>query len=113
MSAHATKSVKASRRTMNPADMLEHAGEAANFLKALANDQRLAILCTLLDGPLSVGQINEQVHLSQSALSQHLAVLRENGLVDTEKQAQAVYYSVSDDKTRRLLGLLHKCFCGD
>lgn len=91
--------------------MLAHAGEAADFLKALANDQRLAILCSLLEGPQSVGEINERVELSQSALSQHLAVLRESGLVATEKQAQTVYYSVTDDKTRRILQLLHECFC--
>ncbi|MGE0115475.1 MAG: ArsR/SmtB family transcription factor [Steroidobacteraceae bacterium] len=97
---------------MNMQDMLEHAGEAADFLKALANDQRLAILCTLLEGPQSVGQINERVQLSQSALSQHLAVLRERDLVNTEKQAQTVYYSVPEGKTRRILNLLHECFCG-
>ncbi len=99
-------------KQMNPADMLKQAGEAASFLKALANDQRLAILCTLLEGPQSVGQINERVQVSQSALSQHLAVLRDNGLVTTEKQSQTVYYSVCDDRARKLLGVLHDCFCG-
>jgi len=106
------KRSKTSRKIMNMQDMLEHAGEAADFLKALANDQRLAILCTLLEGPQSVGQINERVQLSQSALSQHLAVLRERDLVNTEKQAQTVYYSVPEGKTRRILNLLHECFCG-
>lgn len=106
------KRSKTSRNIMNMQDMLEHAGEAADFLKALANDQRLAILCTLLEGPQSVGQINERVQLSQSALSQHLAVLRERDLVNTEKQAQTVYYSVPEGKTRRILNLLHECFCG-
>lgn len=101
-----------SAKQMNPADMLKQAGEAAVFLKALANDQRLAILCTLLEGPQSVGQINERVQISQSALSQHLAVLRDNGLVSTEKQSQTVYYSVCDDRARKLLGVLHDCFCG-
>jgi DNA-binding transcriptional ArsR family regulator len=96
---------------MDPKQMFAHAGEAADFLKALANDQRLAILCTLLDGPRSVGQINESVELSQSALSQHLAVLRDNELVNTEKQSQTVYYTLHDDKTKRLLELLHDCIC--
>jgi ArsR family transcriptional regulator, virulence genes transcriptional regulator len=103
---------KASRKTTDVREMLAHAAEAADFLKALANDQRLAILCTLLDGPQSVSQINDRVHLSQSALSQHLAVLRERELVETEKQAQTVYYSVPEGRTRRILGLLHECFCG-
>ena len=92
--------------------MAEQAGEAAEFLKALANDQRLAILCCLLDGPLSVGQINERVQLSQSALSQHLAVLRDKNLVETEREAQTVYYTITDEKVQRLLGVLHDCFCG-
>ena len=112
MPARATSKSRKAGKNMDPAEMMEHAGEAANFLKALANDQRLAILCTLLPGPQSVSQINERVHLSQSALSQHLAVLRENGLVSTDKQSQTVYYSVSDDRARQLLGVLHDCFCG-
>lgn len=107
-----SKRSKASRAPMDMQEMLVHAGEAAEFLKALANDQRLAILCTLLDGPQSVSQINERVQLSQSALSQHLAVLRDRELVETEKQAQTVYYSVPEGKTRRVLSLLHECFCG-
>jgi DNA-binding transcriptional ArsR family regulator len=107
-----SKRSKASRSPMDMQEMLAHAGEAADFLKALANDQRLAILCTLLDGPQSVSQINERVQLSQSALSQHLAVLRERELVETEKQSQTVYYSVPEGKTRRMLSLLHECFCG-
>ena len=99
------------KSAMNVEEMFAHAGEAADFLKALANDQRLAILCTLLEGPLSVGQINEKVELSQSALSQHLAVLRDSNLVNTERQSQTVYYALHDDKTRRMLELLHDCFC--
>jgi len=107
------KRSKKIKSTMNTQDMLAHAAEAADYLKALANDQRLAILCCLLEGPKSVGQINESIDLSQSALSQHLAVLRDKELVETEKQAQTVYYSVPDGNTRRILSLLHECFCGD
>lgn len=98
-------------KAINPRKMAAQAALAADYLKALANDQRLAILCTLLDGPKSVGQINARVELSQSALSQHLAVLRARNLVATEKQAQTVYYSVTDDRTYKLLQLLHDCFC--
>jgi DNA-binding transcriptional ArsR family regulator len=91
--------------------MLEHAGDAAALLRALGNEQRLSILCCLLDGPLSVGQINERVHLSQSALSQHLAVLRENNLVTTEKEAQTVYYSVPQGPARKVLAVLQGIYC--
>lgn len=111
MTRIATKRGATSRKTINTRQMLANAGAAADFLKALANGQRLAILCSLLDGPQSVGQINERIQLSQSALSQHLAVLRENGLVSTEKSAQTVFYAITDDKTRQLLQLLHDCFC--
>ena len=96
---------------INPKAMARQAAQAASYLKALANDQRLAILCTLLEGPQSVGQINAQVELSQSALSQHLAVLREQQLVSTEKEAQTVYYTLSDARTKQLLKLLHEHFC--
>jgi DNA-binding transcriptional ArsR family regulator len=76
----------------------EHATEAAAFLKALANDQRLLILCCLLEGPLSVGEINERVPLSQSALSQHLGVLRDADLVTTTRQSQTIYYAITKGK---------------
>ena len=76
-------------------EMHAHAGEAAGFLKALGNEQRLMILCSLLAGPLSVGELNERVDLSQSALSQHLALLREAGLVETRREAQSIVLFVA------------------
>lgn len=91
--------------------MLAHVNEAAAFLKLLGNEQRLAVLCCLLEGPLSVGEINARVELSQSALSQHLAVLREGRLVATERQGQTIYYSVPSGPVRRMLALLHDLFC--
>lgn len=102
-----TKSIKAS----STKDLRRHAGRAAALLKALANEQRLSILCCLLDGPLSVGQINERVHLSQSALSQHLAVLREGEWVETEKEAQTVYYSVPEGPVHKILEALKEIYC--
>ncbi len=93
-------------------DLRPHALRAAELLKALANEQRLMILCHLVQGPLSVGQLNERVTLSQSALSQHLAVLRESGIVDTEREAQSVRYSLSAGVVTRLLSVLHEEFCG-
>lgn len=92
-------------------EMQPHAVKAAELLKALANDQRLMILCHLIQGPLSVGQINERVPLSQSALSQHLAVLRESGIVCTEREAQSVRYSLPAGPVTRLIQVLHDEFC--
>src|SRR5271166_5416883 len=90
----------------------EHATEAAAFLKALANDQRLLILCCLLDGSLSVGEINERVPLSQSALSQHLAVLRDAGLVTTTRQSQTIYYALAKGPALQIMEVLYTAFCG-
>lgn len=92
-------------------ELSPHAAEAASLLKALANEQRLMILCHLVSGPLTVGELNERVLLSQSALSQHLAVLRESGIVRTERQAQSVRYSLPPGPVMKLLGVLHDEYC--
>jgi ArsR family transcriptional regulator, virulence genes transcriptional regulator len=95
-----------SARAMQP-----HAQEAATLLRALANEQRLMILCHLVQEPLAVGQLNERLPLSQSALSQHLAVLRDCGVVRTEREAQTVRYSLPSGVVTKLLGVLHQEFC--
>lgn len=92
-------------------DLQPHCQEAVGVLRALANEQRLTILCHLVPAPLSVGQLNERVPLSQSALSQHLAVLRNAGMVRTERQSQTVYYSLAPGFVTRLLAVLHAEFC--
>jgi DNA-binding transcriptional ArsR family regulator len=89
----------------------EHAHEAAAFLKAIANDQRLLMLCCLLDGPLSVGEINERVPLSQSALSQHLGVLRDAGLVKTTRQSQTIFYALTKGPALQIMEVLYAAFC--
>ncbi len=89
-----------------------HAAKAADLLKALANEQRLMILCNLVEGPLSVGEINEKVDLSQSALSQHLAVLRESNVVVTTREAQTIRYSLPQGVVTQIIGVLYKEFCG-
>ena len=90
------------------------AAEAVSLLKALANEPRLLVLCHLAEGQeLSVGDLAQRVGLSQSALSQHLAKLREQNLVTTRKDAQSVFYRVSDPKALQLLALLHDLFCPD
>lgn len=92
-------------------DMRRHAGEASRLLRALANEHRLMILCILTEGEASVGAINAQVDLSQSALSQHLAVLREDDLVDTRRASQTIYYSLASGPAQLLLETLHGIYC--
>ncbi|MBP7705446.1 MAG: winged helix-turn-helix transcriptional regulator [Caulobacter sp.] len=89
----------------------ESASEAARLLRALANERRLMILCQLADGELSVGELTPRVGLSQSALSQHLAVLREEAIVATRREAQAVYYRISDPAAVKVIGTLAEIFC--
>jgi DNA-binding transcriptional ArsR family regulator len=91
--------------------LLLNSEQAAQLLKMLANSQRLRMLCLLVDGELSVGQINERVELSQSALSQHLAKLREQGLVTTRREAQTIYYSLPGGPAKRIIGALHAIYC--
>lgn len=89
-----------------------HAAEAVGLLKALASAPRLLVLCYLAElGEMSAGDLTRQVGLSQSALSQHLARLRQEGLVATRKEAQTVFYRVCDPKADQLLALLHDLFC--
>jgi len=90
----------------------QQAGQAAGLLKALSNENRLLIMCYLAEtGEMSVGDLADKIGLSQSALSQHLAKLREEGLVETRRQSQMIYYRVSDPKAAQLLTLLHDLFC--
>lgn len=90
--------------------MQTQAGKAVGLLKALANEHRLLILCHLQGGELSVGEINERLGLSQSALSQHLAVLRRDELVATRKVGQTVYYSLKSEEVQAIIGVLHPSF---
>lgn len=96
---------------MNTEQMSLHAGEAARLMRALANEKRLMILCNLAGGEMAVGQLLEVVPLSQSALSQHLAVLRHDGLVRTRREAQTIYYSLNGDRAERVIELLYDMYC--
>ena len=90
----------------------KQAEQAVGLLKSMANECRLLVLCHLaVEGELSVTQLQERVGLSQSALSQHLAKLRDEGLVATRKESQTVFYRVCDPKAEQLLALLHDLFC--
>lgn len=93
------------------AAMQAHACEASALLKAMSNEQRLLILCLLFDGELSVGELQTRIELSQSALSQHLAVLREAGLVETQREAQTVLYSLPNGPVKKVMQTLHKIYC--
>lgn len=100
--------------TISAADlrtMRKHAGDAASMLRALAHEARLLVLCELAVDERSAGELVERSGLSQSALSQHLGKLREQGLVTTRREAQSIYYRIADPKAGRLLGVLHEIYC--
>lgn len=90
--------------------LVDNADLVAEFLSAIGNGKRLAIMCHLLGGELSVGEIAEKVELSQSALSQHLAKLRSMGLVETRRERQMIFYSCSSAKVREVLSTLDGIF---
>lgn len=89
-------------------DMASHAVE---LLKAMANEWRLMILCQLADGEKTVSELQALLGLSQSALSQHLAVLRREKIVKARKHAQSVSYSLAGDDAPRVMNTLHEVFC--
>jgi len=92
--------------------LVQQSAAATNLLRSLANEQRLLILCHLAaNGELSVSALGERVRLSQSALSQHLARLRDEGIVAFRREAQTIFYHIADDKAARLLGVLHDIYC--
>jgi DNA-binding transcriptional ArsR family regulator len=93
-------------------DLERKAAEAAQLLKLLANEYRLLILCRLAQTrEMSVSELVDAVGLSQSALSQHLAKMREEGLLGTRRDAQTVYYRLADPNATRLLALLRDIYC--
>ena len=96
---------------MNLKMLQSKAGAAEAMLKAVANRNRLVILCELLKGERSVGALQTAIGLSQSALSQHLARLRADELVATRRESQTIYYSLSSKPVTRLIGLLYELYC--
>lgn len=98
---------------MNLEGMLKNSAQAVKLLKAVSNERRLIILCHLLEGEMSVGEINEKLDLSQSALSQHLALLRKHKLVKTRKEAQTVFYRLNSAEAEALIALMHKLYCSE
>lgn len=98
-------------RSSAPADMRVHAAEAAALLRSLGNEQRLLVLCHLVDGELGVGALLTRLSLSQSALSQHLAVLRDAGLVLARREGLQVFYSIAPGPVQPLMATLHAIYC--
>lgn len=87
------------------------AEQASRLLRAMSNERRLMILCQLGDRELSVGALQPLVGLSQSALSQHLALLREEGLVAARREGQSIHYRIADPNAVRIIGLLAEIYC--
>lgn len=87
------------------------ASEASQLLSALANERRLLILCHIAGEEMSVGEIQSLLGISQSALSQHLAVLREQGLVATRRVSQTIYYRLASPEAQRIIETLADIYC--
>ena len=92
-------------------DLQANARRASALLKAMCNERRLLILCHLSQGERSVGELEDLVGLSQSALSQHLARLRNDNLVRTRRSAQNIYYSLNGHEAQTIMTTLHGLYC--
>ena len=100
--------------TRDPVDldrMAENAREASEFLKALAHESRLLILCNLLGGERSVGELEAFLDVRQSTVSQQLARLRLEELVAGRREGKTIYYSIASDRVRSVIGVLYEAFC--
>jgi DNA-binding transcriptional ArsR family regulator len=92
--------------------LLKNALEASEFLKALSHEVRLLILCFLIEGEKSVSEIEKMLKLRQPAVSQQLARLRADGLVETRRNGKNIYYSLARSEVRDVIEVLHRAFCG-
>ncbi|WP_375203300.1 ArsR/SmtB family transcription factor [Hyphococcus sp.] len=93
------------------AEMEENAGEAADLLKAMASPHRLMLLCLMADGERSVSELTEELGLRQATVSQHLARLRQEGLVNTRREAQTIYYSIANEAAGAVIRILYDAYC--
>lgn len=96
---------------MNAEIMEQAADQASELLKALANRHRLLIICQLIDGERSVGELAAFLNLRDSTVSQHLALLRKDGLVSARREAQTIFYSIASKPAREVLKTLYQAFC--
>jgi DNA-binding transcriptional ArsR family regulator len=99
--------------TLDLERMLANAGQATDLLKALANPHRLILLCHLSRDELCVGELRARIGISQSALSQHLARLRDDRLVATRREARTIYYRIARNEVRQIIALLYELYCDD
>lgn len=97
--------------TIKASELAQRAEEVARRLSLLSNPSRLLILCRLAEGEASVSELQTVVALSQSALSQHLAKLRESALVATRRDAQTIFYRIDDEQTEKVMAALYDIFC--
>lgn len=97
--------------TMSLEELEQNASKAEVLMKALSNKYRLMILCLLQENELSVSALNKQIPIAQSTLSQHLAWLRREKYVKTRRDAQTIYYQLSDKNIIKVIDLLHHIFC--
>ena len=91
----------------------EKAGEAEAFLRSLASRHRLMILCILLEGEMSVGELGTRLGLTQSNLSRHLATLRDEGLLGTRRERTTIFYRITSERVFPMLAELYRMFCAD
>ena len=112
MNRPAKSTRRRTREVSDPTEMAQHAQEAAALLRALAHPARLLVLCRLVQGETSVGELQPLIGLSMSALSQHLAVLREMEMVSTRRESQTIYYSLSEGPAVGVLAALYAAYCG-
>ena len=91
----------------------EKSADAAHLLKLLSNQHRLLILCHLVEGELCVSDLEQRLDISQSSLSQHLARLRDKGIVDFRKESTTVYYRLADPKAKKVLETLYHLYCAE
>lgn len=111
MTVAVSRSARVPKFSPSAGDMQAHAAEAASLLRSIANEQRLLILCHLVEGELGVGALQARLDLSQSALSQHLAVLREAGLVQARRDGLQVFYSTLPGPAQQVMSTLHSIYC--
>ena len=100
------------KKTPASYELGERAGEAALFLRSLANPHRLMILCTLVEGERSAGELGDELGLLPSNLSQHLAKLRDEDLVETRREGTVIYYRLGTRRIAPIMRELHRMFCG-
>ncbi len=96
---------------VDPAQMEASATEAEAFLRSIASRHRLMVLCSLIDGEVSAGELGRRLGLTQSNLSRHLSMLREEGLVATRRERTTIHYRIASERVRPILAELYRLFC--